>query len=185
MGNTISALIASAEEGDRSAEDRLFSALYDELHRMAERQLAREGVTLGPTTLIHEAYLDMAGRETAFPDRARFMGYAARVMRNLIIDYARRRRARKRGGGIEITTFDEESAGEALAPGELEEIHAALERLAAVDASLAEVVDLKFFCGLSFTEIAALREVSERTIQRRWEKARIYLHRSIRESALD
>lgn len=185
MPSTIAALIASAEAGDRAAEDRLFSSLYDELHRLAERQLAHGGVTLGPTTLIHEAYLDMAARETEFPDRGRFMAYAARVMRNLIIDYARRRRARKRGGGLEITTLDEDSAGEVLPPEELEQIHAALEQLAAVDPSLAEVVDFKFFCGLSFAEIAALRAVSERTIQRRWEKARIYLHRSIRESAFD
>ncbi|HTY42711.1 MAG TPA: ECF-type sigma factor [Thermoanaerobaculia bacterium] len=186
MAPAISALIASTESGDRSAADALFSALYDELHGLAERQLARRGsdLTLGVTTLLHEAYLDMAQREGAvFPDRGRFMGYAARVMRSLIVNYARDRRAQKRGGRFEITTLDEEKAG-AVAAEELEEIHAALERLSAIDPALAEVVDLKFFCGLSFAEIAAMRAVSERTVQRHWEKARIFLSRSIREEAL-
>ena len=187
MAPAISALIASTESGDRSAADALFSALYDELHGLAERQLARRGsdLTLGVTTLLHEAYLDMAQREGAvFPDRGRFMGYAARVMRSLILNYARDRRAQKRGGRFEITTLDEEKAGPAREPGELEEIHDAIERLSAVDPALAEVVDLKFFCGFSFPEIAAMRGASERTIQRHWEKARIYLYQSIRDGAL-
>lgn len=186
MNSRISALIRSVEAGDRSAADELFSSLYAELHRTAARQLARGGrdLTLSPTTLLHEAYLDMSGRDTEFPDRNRFMAYAARVMRNVIVDYARRRRARKRGAEFEITTLDEEAAGEAGAATELDDIHAALERLEKVDASLAEVVDMKFFCGFSFADIAAMRGVSERTVQRRWEKARIYLHRSIRESPL-
>jgi DNA-directed RNA polymerase specialized sigma24 family protein len=144
---TISVLIASTESGDHAAADALFTALYAELHTLAERQLARRGsdLTLGVTTLLHEAYLDMAGREgTVFPDRGRFMAYAARVMRSLILDYVRDHRAQKRGGEFQITT-------------------------------LAEVVDLKFFCGFSLGEIASMRGLSERTIQRRWEKARIYL----------
>jgi RNA polymerase sigma factor (TIGR02999 family) len=177
---TISSLISSTESGDRSAADALFTALYSELHRLAQRQLARQvgEVTLGATTLLHEAYLDMSRREAAaFPDRGRFMGYAAKVMRGLIIDYARSRRAAKRGGGFEIHSLD---ADDAVADAEeLTQISAALDKLAAVDPTLAEVVDLKFFCGFSFAEIAALRDVTERTIQRRWEKARIYLHRTL------
>ncbi len=187
MAPTISVLIASSESGDRSAADALFSALYGELHGLAQRQLARQGsgLTIGVTTLLHEAYLDMSQREgTVFPDRGRFMAYAAKVMRSLIVDYARDRRAQKRGGEFEITTLDEEKAGAMPGAEDLEEIHAALERLSAVDPSLAEVVDLKFFCGFSFAEIAALRGASERTVQRNWEKARLFLHRSIREGAL-
>jgi RNA polymerase sigma factor (TIGR02999 family) len=179
---TISSLIAGAERGDRSAADALFAQLYSELHRLAQRQLARRGggVTIGVTTLLHEAYLDMAGRDGAvFPDRARFMAYAARVMRGLIIDYARGRRAQKRGGSFEITSLDDEVARPPADERELSRISAALDELATVDASLAQVVDLKFFCGFSFQEIAALRGVSERTVQRHWEKARIYLHRSL------
>jgi len=178
----ISALIDRAERGDSSAAETLFAALYAELHRLSQRELARHGgfVTIGATTLLHEAYLDIAGRAgVSFPDRARFMGYAGRVMRGLIIDYARNRQAHKRGGQFEITSLG--TAAENVADSrELSEIGEALDELAKVDRSLAEIVDLKFFCGLSFAEIAAMQGVSERTIERRWEKARIYLHRSIR-----
>jgi RNA polymerase sigma factor (TIGR02999 family) len=182
MDPTISSLIDSAERGDRSAADALFAALYSELHGLAQRQLARSGVTLGVTTLLHEAYLSMSGRERlVFPDRARFMGYAARVMRGLIIDYARRRQALKRGGGFEITCLDEDEEP-AVDGGQLARIGDALDELGAVDEALAQVVDLKFFCGFSFAEIAAMRGVSERTVLRQWEKARMYLRRTIRES---
>jgi RNA polymerase sigma factor (TIGR02999 family) len=179
----IASLIASAERGDRSAADALFAALYSDLHRLAKFQLVRRGagVTLGPTTLLHEAYLDMCQRETAvFPDRGRFMAYAAKVMRGLIIDYARSRQAQKRGGGFAITSLGSEVGDQVADERELVRISAALDELAAVDAPLAQVVDLKFFCGFSFAEIAAMRGVSERTVQRQWEKARIYLHRTIR-----
>ncbi|HKD18577.1 MAG TPA: ECF-type sigma factor [Thermoanaerobaculia bacterium] len=182
---TISALIASTEAGDRSASDALFSALYSELHRIARRQLSDAGprLTLGPTTLLHEAYLNMSQREgPAFPDRDRFMGYAARVMRNVVIDHVRRRGTRKRGGQFQITTLDDE-AGAAIAGGEeLVRVGEALEDLAGIDPPLADVVDLKFFCGFSVVEIARMRCVSERTVQRQWEKARAFLHRRIQET---
>jgi RNA polymerase sigma factor (TIGR02999 family) len=183
---TISALIASTDAGDRSAADALFSALYAELHALARRQLVGSGpgVTLGPTTLLHEAYLSMSHREgSVFPDRARFIGYAARVMRGLIVDHARARAARKRGGGFRITTLNEESDRPAEADDEeILRVGAALEELGAVEPPLADVVDLKFFCGFSFAEIAAMKGVSERTVQRQWEKARIYLRRRIRDA---
>ena len=186
MESRISSLIASAERGDRAAADTLFGALYAELHRLARGQLARSGggVTLGATTLLHEAYLDISQRESAvFADRGRFMAYASKVMRGLIIDYARNRRAQKRGGGFEITSLDEGIGGDVADERELTRIGVAIDELATVDRALAEIVDLKFFCGFSFAEIAAMRSVSERTIQRHWEKARIYLHRTIQ--ALD
>jgi RNA polymerase sigma factor (TIGR02999 family) len=149
---------------------------------MAKRELARQGfaVTLSVTTLLHEAYLDMSAREASFPDRARFMAYAARVMRGLIIDHARERHAQKRGGLFELTSLDTQAMENAADHGELLQISEALDELGKVEPTLAEVVDLKFFCGFSFTEIAAMRNVSERTVQRNWEKARIYLHRKIR-----
>jgi len=184
---TLSSLMASAERGETAAAETLFATLYSELHRMAKRQLARNGsgVTLGATTLLHEAYLDICQREgTVFPDRARFMAYAARVMRGVIIDYARSRRAQKRGGGFHITALVNDVVDEAVDERELTRIGSALEELATVEAALAEVVDLKFFCGFSFAEIAAMRGVSERTVQRHWEKARIYLHRSLRDVSL-
>lgn len=149
---------------------------------MAKRELARRGgnVTLSVTTLLHEAYLDMARRESVFPDQNRFMGYAARVMRGLIIDHARNRQAQKRGGLFEITSLNDSNVGEVADEVELTRISDALDKLAKVDAELAELVDLKFFCGFSFAEVAAMRNLSERTVQRKWEKARIYLHRELR-----
>ena len=185
--STIASLAAATERGDRSAADALFAALYSELHRLARRELARQGVPLGlsATTLLHQAYLDMAEREgPAFPDRARFMGYAARVMRGLIIDHARNRQAQKRGGSFEITSLTTDVLENPVDYLELERIGEALDQLGKAEPSLAEIVDLKFFCGFSFSEIAAMRDVSERTVQRNWEKARIYLHRNLRGSTL-
>jgi len=179
---TIGSLLASAERGDATAADALFTALYSELHRLAGRQLAgRSNLTLGTTTLLHEAYLNMSRQEGAtFPDRARFMAYAARVMRRLIIDYARRRQAQKRGGAFQITSLIGDPEAFAADEKELEHISAALDDLAAADPPLAELVDLRFFGGFSLSEIAAMRGVSERTIQRHWEKARLYLYQAIR-----
>lgn len=189
MKHDISSLIISAERGDGQAANVLFAALYEELHRLARHELARQGggVTLGATTLLHEAYLSMSGRDAVkFPDRGRFMAYAARVMRGLIIDYARQRKALRRGGHFEITALGDHSQSadykEFANDKELEKIGDALDELSSVDALLAQVVDLKFFCGFSFEEIAGLSGVSERTVRRQWEKARIYLHRSLRES---
>jgi len=109
------------------------------------------------------------------------MGYAARVMRGLIIDHARSRNAIKRGGEFEITSLKTDAAEKSVDAKELSMISDALNQLVKVDPQLAELVDLKFFCGFSFAEIAALRNLSERTVQRNWEKARIFLHRNIRE----
>lgn len=180
---TLSSLINAAEGGDQSAAAALFAALYSELHRLAKRELARQGlpVSLSATTLLHQAYLDMAEREgPKFPDRARFMGYAARVMRGLIIDHARNRHAQKRGGQFEITALATGVDQIGVDDRELERISDALDELAGVEPALSEIVDLKFFCGFSFAEIAAMKSVSERTAQRQWEKARVYLYRSIR-----
>jgi RNA polymerase sigma factor (TIGR02999 family) len=180
--SSIPALVASAERGDHGAAEALFAALYSDLRRLAQRELARGGAfSLGATTLLHEAYLDMSARDGAsFPDRARFMGYAARVMRGLIIEHARGRCAQKRGGQFEITALNTQIVENAPDPVELTQISDALDELARMDAALAQIVDLKFFCGFSFEEIAAMRGVSERTVQRSWEKARIYLHRALR-----
>jgi RNA polymerase sigma factor (TIGR02999 family) len=161
--------------------DALFSTLYAELHRLARRELNRRGPIggLGVTTLLHEAYISMSAREgTVFADQARFMGYAARVMRGLIIDDVRRRRSEKRGGLFEITTLAPDIAG-AIGPQSLIQISDALDELAEVEPDLAQIIDLKFFCGFSFAEIAAMRGVSERTIQRNWEKGRLYLHHAM------
>jgi RNA polymerase sigma factor (TIGR02999 family) len=183
----IASLVAAAEAGDSSAAAALFSALYGELHRMARRELARRGspVSLGVTTLLHEAYLEIAGRDgPEFPDRARFMAYAARVMRGLIIDHARSRHASKRGGQFHLTALSTDVVEDLADEQELTRISDALDELATVEPALAEIVDLKFFCGFSFGDIAAMRNISERTVQRQWEKARIYLHQVLRTEAV-
>ena len=183
MESNISALMVAAEKGDEAASRNLFATLYSELHRIARRELARPGAppSLGVTTLLHDAYLEIAERAgLTFPDRARFMGYAARVMRGLIINHAKTRQTAKRGGQFEITSFETGVDEPVADERELSEISEALDRLAQSDPLLAELVDLKFFCGFSFAEIAAMRQTSERTVQRNWEKARLYLHRSLR-----
>jgi RNA polymerase sigma factor (TIGR02999 family) len=182
--SSISSLITAVEAGDLAARETLFSALYAELHRMARRELARSGAAagLGVTTLLHEAYLAIATRGgPVFPDRARFMGYAARVMRGVIIDHARERHAIKRGGRFELTTLDTNVEAYQVDHQWLSDLSGALDELADVDPLLAEIVDLKFFCGFSVPEIAALSATSERTVHRRWEKARLYLHEYLRD----
>lgn len=187
LESRLSSLIAAVEQGDGVAREALFAELYAELHRLARRELARHRapVSIGVTSLLHEAYVEMAGRDdVSFPDRARFMAYAARVMRGLIIDHARRRLAVKRGGLFEISSMGAD-VDPPVDVRELTAIGDALDELAKVEPVLAETVDLKFFCGLSFAEIGALRSLSERTVQRHWNKARIYLSRSVRGGAVD
>jgi len=180
---SLSSLLDAADRGSKAAADQLFNALYGELRRLAKYELARHGapMSLSATTLIHKAYIEIARKDgTDFVDRSRFMGYAARVMRGLIIDHARSRRAQKRGGQFEISSLETEIES-AVDDRKLVQISEALDELAKAEPALAEIVDLKFFCGFSFDEIAAMRGVCERTVQRQWEKARIYLHRSIRQ----
>ena len=177
-------LIRRADQSDHEAIDQLFSMLYHELHRLAEANLRHAGsaLTLGTTTLLHETYLNIAGRENiAFAERTRFLAYASRAMRGLVIDYARRRRAKKRGSQFEITLGSEEPpSGQQLQDAtELERLGEALDELGQLEPALAELVDLHFFCGFSFAEVAALREVSERTVGRDWRKARLLLHQAL------
>ncbi|MEP7242820.1 MAG: ECF-type sigma factor [Gammaproteobacteria bacterium] len=167
---------------------QLFESLYGELHSLARRELRRQGpaLTLGATTLLHEAYLNLHDREgVRFPDRARFLAYASRAMRGLIIDYARSRCTLKRGAGFEITSLPTEIPEQVAECAELDRLGDAVDRLAEVDARLAEVVDLKYFSGFSFIEIAELWGLSERTVQRDWEKARLFLHRFLSDVAAE
>lgn len=184
MEHGFEALIRRADQADREATDKLFAILYHELHGLAERNLRRVGasLTLGTTTLLHEAYLNIAGRENiAFVDRPRFLAYASRAMRGLVIDYARSRRAIKRGAQFEITLAgDEPASGEAMeSAAGLEQLGDAIDELAEIEPALAELVDLHFFSGFSFGEIALLRQISERTVYRDWRKARLLLHHAL------
>jgi RNA polymerase sigma factor (TIGR02999 family) len=162
--------------------DQLFDLLYDNLHRLARRELNRRGslAELGVTTVLHEAYLKVSVQDGyVFPDRARFMAYAARVMKGVIIDDIRRRKSQKRGGLFHLTSLGTQYEDDIADPGTLQKLTDALADLARVEPELAEVIELKFFCGFSFEEIAAMRDVSARTIQRSWDKGRLYLYRML------
>ena len=179
----LQALVSRAQAGDALAIDDLFTTLYQQLRRMARREAGRLGphAPLGATTLLHEAWLELSQRDAlAFPSEGHFMAYAARAMRGLVIDRVRERQAQKRGGGLDITSLDTELAEQCAQPELLTDIDAALEDLAKLEPALAQVVDLKFFCGFSMVEIGALMGTSERTAQRQWEKARTLLYVALR-----
>jgi RNA polymerase sigma factor (TIGR02999 family) len=166
---------------------KIFAALYRELHRTARRLIHVHGsrLALDPTTLLHDTYVDLAQRNLRFGGRPQFFAYAGRTMRTIIVDHARRRNALKRGAEIVLTSLDDDAeAGDIAAPGSVEmtRLDEAIKELAVRHAALAELVELKFFCGFSFAEIAALRAVSERTVQRNWRKARLFLLDSLRET---
>ena len=173
---------------DPAATDRgvdhhaLFAGLYGELHRLARREVHRQGVNspVSATTLLHEAYLDISRRDAlSFPDPARFLAYAGRAMRGLVIDRVRERQSLKRGGNLDITALDTQVAEDCEQPEQLVALGDALDDLAALEPELASVVDLRYFCGLTMAEIAELQGVSERSVQRRWEKARLLLFRAL------
>jgi RNA polymerase sigma factor (TIGR02999 family) len=177
-----SAPISASHISDSSTRQQMFALAYDELRRLARRELRRAGsaLTLSPTTLLHEVYLNLHERQCLeFPDRSRFVLYACRAMRGLIIDYARSRQALKRGATFEITSLPTVLPEEAAACAELLRLSDALDQLEATDARLAQVVDLKYFSGFSFGDIASLWGISERTVQRDWQKARLFLHQCL------
>ena len=179
------AAAASAAPTDHSA---LFASLYAELHRMARREVRRQGEAspVGATTLLHEAYLALSSRDRlVFPDQAHFLAYAARAMRGLVIDRVRERQADKRGGACDITALDTDMAEACAAPAPLEALGDALDELGRLEPELATVVELKYFCGFSLVEIAGLQSISERTVQRRQEKVRLLLYRALGGSTSD
>src|SRR5262249_35322551 len=150
-------LIRSAEQGEAGSRDRLFTVLYGELHRLAGREVRRRPLlTLRPTTLVHQTYLNLSSRHGgAVPRRSRFLAFACPAMRGLLIDFVRSRCAQKRGAAFEITSLPTEVPHTPVAE-ELERIGEALEVLGVDQPRLAQVVDLKFFCGFSFAEIGEL-----------------------------
>ena len=166
--------------------DSLVALTYDELRRIARRHLARGrrvGVrtgTLGTTALVNEAYLKLVDQSNAGPrDRAHFLAIAAVAMRHILIDRARARAARKRGGGNAAVTLDADAIAGSDDPQSLLDINDALDRVALVDARLARVVELRFFGGLSEEEIAEVLGVTVRTVQRDWARARMLLRREL------
>ena len=183
----ITVLLDAAHNGDRGAMDRVLATLYQELHGMARRQLAgQHGHTLDATALVHEAYLKLIGRSSGaaqFDDRAHFFAYAASAMRSVVVDYARQRLAQKRGGDQHrVTDLPEDIEGGLRLDEDMLGLDTALSRLTQVDPRLTQVVELRYFAGLSELEIAALMNRSERSVRRDWQKARMFLLASLKEA---
>lgn len=177
----VTRLLRAASEGDRAALDRVLPLVYEELRRMARRQLAREhgAPTLQPTTLVHESYLKLAaGGELRAADRAHFMAIAARAMRQVLVDHARRRRAVKRGAGWARTTLDDPAWVAGLETEALLALDDALEQL---EPRQRQVVEYRFFGGMEEREIADVLGVTERTVRRDWVKARAWLYAALYE----
>lgn len=190
IDETLDALIrkADAHPGGGAAADELFALLYRELHALAERQLRRgdSNLTLGTTTLLHEAYLKLSAQSSAtFDSQGRFLAYASRAMRRLVIDFSRRRRAQKRGGEFQLIAADgaEAAPGDGGGAEDLDRLSEGLDTLARIEPALAELVDLHFFAGFALVDIARMRHVSERTVQRDWHKARLLLFRAVQGSS--
>ncbi|MBK6333418.1 MAG: sigma-70 family RNA polymerase sigma factor [Thermomonas sp.] len=185
----ITVLLDAAHKGDRGAMDRVLATLYQELHSMARRQLAgQHGHTLDATALVHEAYLKLIGRgkgAAQFDDRAHFFAYAASAMRSVVVDYARQRLAQKRGGDQHrVTDLPEDIEGGIRLDEDMLGLDTALTRLSSVDPRLTQVVELRYFAGLSELEIAALLQRSERSVRRDWQKARMFLLASLKDPAV-
>jgi RNA polymerase sigma-70 factor (ECF subfamily) len=175
----VTALLRRVSDGDAAAVERLFDVLYDELHRLAEAQLRRERVdhTLQPTALVHEAFLRLSGASPDAQDRVHFASIAARAMRQVVVDHARRRAASKRGGGWFRTTLGPAVASATeIDPVEMIALDEALDTL---DERQRRVVEMRFFAGLEETEVAAILGVTERTVRRDWVKARAWLYQTL------
>ncbi len=178
----VTELLVRVREGDQEALERVFPIVYDELRRVAGYQLQgeRAGHTLQPTALVNEAYLKLVGSPGAdWRDRAHFVAIAARAMRQVLVDHARRRDAFKRGGDRQQTTLSGVPLGVDLNSDELLALDEALDRLDALDSRLRQVVEYKFFGGLTDKETAELLGVTPRTAQRDWVKARAWLYREL------
>jgi RNA polymerase sigma factor (TIGR02999 family) len=181
----ITGLLAALREGDRGALDRLFPIVYRELHDRAHRQLAgrRSGDTLSTTALVHEAYLKLTGSaHQSYQDRTHFFAVASRAMRQILVDYARRHAAAKRGSGGRPISLDADAIPDPGRSEELLELDEALTRLERLDERLGQVVELRFYGGLSVEEVGEVMGVSPRTVKRDWRKARAFLYQTIRDA---
>jgi RNA polymerase sigma factor (TIGR02999 family) len=182
----ITRILAQVRAGDPDARDELFRIAYDELHRRAhfQRRSGPASETLNTTVLVHEAFLKLAGSTAAsWDDRGHFYRVAARAMRQILIDQARRRLAKKRGEGAPVLDVDDFQVGVAVDASRLVALDEALSRLQQENRRLAEVVELRFFSGLSVDETASAMGVSERTVKRDWRLARAYLHGQLEEQS--
>jgi RNA polymerase sigma factor (TIGR02999 family) len=177
----VTRLLQAAQAGDAAALDRLFACAYAELRRLAHRVRAgRAGETLNTTALVHEAYLKLVpSADRSWEGRAHFFGVAARAMRQVLVDAARHRDAKKRGEGAALVTLDDHALAQPVRAEEVIALDEALERLAALDERWVRVVEQRFFAGLTAAETAAVLGVSVPTVERAWRAARAWLTREL------
>lgn len=178
----ITNLLHRLVSGDRSAEPELIPKVYAELRRLAARHLSneRKGHTLQPTDLVHEAYLRLVGQKiSTWTDRAHFFGVAARLMRQILVDYARRQAAEKRGGTEVRVELDEGWLADAGQCRLVSDLDTALMELKKFDERQARIVEMRFFGGLTEEEIAVVLGTSSRTVKRDWVMARAWLHNAL------
>jgi RNA polymerase sigma factor (TIGR02999 family) len=183
----ITRLLVDLRGGDRAALDRLFDLVYQDLHERARRQLGRRspGTTLSTTVLVHETYLKLAdAMHLELEDRRHFFAVAAKAMRQIAVDHARRASAQKRGGGVWDVSLDDAglaASSEDRPAADIVALDRALDQLAELDERLARTVELRYFAGLSVEETAEVMGVSERTVKRDWAKARAFLYEALNE----
>lgn len=177
-------LLAAARRGDEQAAGQAFSLLYADLHRLARSRLRqhRTMTLLDTTSLVHETYLKLvAASSLAIEDRQHFFAYASQVMRSVIVDFARARLAERRGAGAEHVALDTSVAAELVgSEQDVLRVHEALEVLAEADGRLAQVVEMRYFGGLTELEIAEALGISERTVRRSWDKAKLLLTEALK-----
>src|SRR5262245_16180575 len=177
----VTQLLIEWSNGDHAALEQLVPLVYDELRRLARGYMRREkqGHTLQTSALIHEAYLRLVDQKSVqLQSRAQFFGFAAQLMRRILVDHARSRSRIKRGGGVQMVSLAEQ----AVVPNDVEEVIAlddALKNLAEMDARKAQIVEMKFFGGLTNEEVAGVLKVTSRTVEREWRNAKAWLHRAV------
>jgi RNA polymerase sigma factor (TIGR02999 family) len=178
MTNDVSMPAVERPEGDDSGPPELTTQMYRQLRVLARARLRSGGreTLLDTTALVHEAYLRLAGVEMPPDERRRFLAYASRTMRSVIVDFARKRQAERRGGDLFFVTLTGTLAERPTAAADdIVRVHEALDELAHIDARLAQVVEMRYFAGLTEAQIAQALSISERTVRRDWEKARLLL----------
>jgi RNA polymerase sigma factor (TIGR02999 family) len=176
---TVTLLLESWSSGDPAAAEQVLPLVYEELRRIAARQLRRErdAHTLQATAIVHEAYLRLSGQAgLQWPSRAHFFAFAAHLIRRILVDYARTRNRAKRGGGSDNLTLSEAADLALQRSPDLVALDEALANLEKVDVRKAAVVELKFFAGLSLEEIAGQLGISQETVSREWRRAKAWLH---------
>ena len=181
----ISGLLADWGRGDEKARDALIPVVYDELRRIARRHLwnERQDHTLQSAALVNEAYLRLARQKVPhWQNRAHFFGVSAQLMRQILVDHTRNRLAAKRGGGVTRLALDPEMAHLAKAELDVLELDVALEKLSALDVQQGQLVELRFFAGLSIEETAVVLDISPATVKREWVTARAWLKRELKRS---